>query len=73
MQNVQNVQYVCPKCGNRSYETDQFQATGGDFAKLFNVQNKRFVTVTCTCCGYTELYRSETSAGMNILDFLMNG
>lgn len=73
MQNVQNVQYVCPKCGNRSYETDQFQATGGDFAKIFNVQNKRFVTVTCTRCGYTELYRSETSAGMNILDFLMNG
>lgn len=73
MQNVQNVQYVCPKCGNRSYETDQFQATGGDFAKIFNVQNKRFVTVTCTHCGYTELYRSETSAGMNILDFLMNG
>lgn len=73
MQYVQNVQYVCPKCGNRSYETDQFQATGGDFAKIFNVQNKRFVTVTCTRCGYTELYRSETSAGMNILDFLMNG
>lgn len=70
---MQNLQYVCPKCGNRTYETDQFQATGGDFAKLFNVQNKRFCTVTCSNCGYTELYRMETSAGMNILDFLMNG
>lgn len=73
MGNVQNVQYVCPKCGNRTYETDQFQATGGNFAKLFDVQNKRFVTVSCTRCGYTEIYRRETSAGMNILDFLMNG
>ena len=53
MGNVQNVQYVCPKCGNRTYETDQFQATGGNFAKLFDVQNKRFVTVSCTRCGYT--------------------
>ena len=26
-------QYVCPKCGNRSYETDQMQATGGNFDK----------------------------------------
>ena len=32
--------YQCPKCGNTSYETDQFQATGGNFAKIFDVQNK---------------------------------
>ena len=68
-----SIQYVCPKCGCTSYEQDQFQATGDNLTKVFNVQNKRFVTVTCTRCGYTELYRSETSAGMNILDFLMNG
>ena len=49
-------QYICPKCGNRSYEADQLQATGGNFAKLFDIQNKKFVTVSCTACGYTELY-----------------
>ena len=49
------------------------QATGGNFAKVFNVQNKKFITISCTDCGYTELYRAETSAGMNILDFLLNG
>ena len=32
--------YQCPKCGNTSYETDQFQATGGNFAKIFDVQIK---------------------------------
>ena len=43
--------FVCIKCGGRHYETDQFQATGGNFAKFFDVQNKKFVTVTCcTCC-----------------------
>lgn len=40
---MQQVQYICVKCGCRSYDSDQFQATGGDFAKLFNVQNKKFV------------------------------
>ena len=29
----QRVQYVCPKCGCQQYEHDQFQATGGNFAK----------------------------------------
>ena len=28
-------QYVCPKCGCTRYESDQFQATGGGFAKVF--------------------------------------
>ncbi len=63
--------YVCPKCGNTQYESDQFQATGGNFAKLFDVQNKKFITLSCTQCGYTELYRAQTDTGMNILDFLL--
>ena len=62
----------CPKWGNEEFEKDQFQATGGNFAKIFDVQNKKFITVSCTKCGYTELYRQDTSTGMNVLDFLMN-
>ncbi len=65
-------QYVCCKCGCTEYDHDQFQATGGNFSKLFNVQNKKFITISCKKCGYTELYRSKTSTGMNILDFLLH-
>ncbi len=64
--------WKCPKCGNEKFEKDQFQATGGNFVKIFDVQNKKFITVSCTKCGYTELYRQDTSTGMNVLDFLMN-
>ncbi len=67
----QQMNFVCTKCGNTQYESDQFQATGGNFAKLFDVQNKKFITVSCTRCGYTELYKTQTDTGMNILDFLM--
>lgn len=63
--------YVCPKCGNGHFEHDQFQATGGNFAKIFDIQNKKFITVSCTQCGYTELYKAETDTGMNVLDFLL--
>lgn len=65
-------QYQCAKCGCQEFESDQFQATGGTFSKLFDVQNKKFITISCKKCGYTELYKRETDAGMNILDFLMH-
>jgi len=64
---------VCPKCGNMEYEADQFQATGGNFAKLFDVQNKRFTTITCPRCGYTELYKEMSDGAMDVLDFLIGG
>jgi predicted nucleic-acid-binding Zn-ribbon protein len=73
MEENEKRQYVCPKCGCQSYEHDQFQATGGNFARLFDVQNKHFITVSCTACGYTELYRAENSQGMDVLDFLLGG
>lgn len=64
-------QYICPKCGCQQYEYDQFQATGGNFSKIFDVQNKKFITVSCAQCGYTELYKTQTSTGWNVLDFLI--
>ena len=66
-------QYVCPKCGCEQYEADRLQATGGNFAKIFDVQNKKFITISCQRCGYTELYRADTSTGWNVLDFLLGG
>lgn len=66
-------QYVCDKCGNTSYIHDQFQATGGNFAKIFDIQNKKYITISCTSCGFTELYRGEKTDGWDILDFLIGG
>ena len=68
---MEKMQYRCPKCGGGEYVSDQFQATDGTFAKIFDVQNKKFITISCRSCGYTELYRAETDGAMNILDFLM--
>jgi hypothetical protein len=64
--------YVCPKCGNTKYESDEIRTTGGNFSKLFNIQNKKFFAVTCTQCHYTELYKGSTSAVGNVLDFFTN-
>lgn len=63
-------EWKCIKCENAEFVKDQFQATGGNFAKIFDIQNKKFITVSCTKCGYTEMYRTDTTTGMNVLDFL---
>lgn len=60
--------YVCPKCGNNKYETDEICATGSGLSKMFDIQNKKFSTVTCSKCKYTELYKSKTSELENIFD-----
>ncbi len=64
--------WECPKCQNKHFETDQFAATGGGLSKFFNIQNKKFTTVTCTDCLYTEIYRTTTSQLSNVLDFFGN-
>ena len=66
-------EFQCAKCGHGQYETDQFRATGGNFAKLFDVQNKKFNTISCLQCGYTEIYRGDKSRFGNILDFFVGG
>ena len=70
---MERKQYVCPKCGCTEYESDQFQATGGNFAKMFDIQNKIFTTISCIQCVYTELYNNPEDSGMYILDFLIGG
>lgn len=60
--------WKCPKCKNSRFDTDEFRATGGRLAKIFDVQNKKFTTVSCTRCHYTELYRGATSTLGNVFD-----
>ena len=65
---MQHSNWQCLKCQHTEYETGQFAATGGGLSKIFDVQNKKFTTVTCTNCKYTEIYKAETSGLGNILD-----
>ena len=69
---MQHKNWQCPKCQNREFETDQFAATGGGLTKFFNIQNKKYTTISCTQCKYTEIYKSDTSTLGNILDFFGN-
>lgn len=63
--------YECVKCGGKNHTTGEVRATGGFWSKLFDIQNRRFITVSCEKCGYTEFYNKTGSRTVeNILDFL---
>jgi predicted nucleic-acid-binding Zn-ribbon protein len=42
--------YKCPKCDNTTYDIGEMRATGGTLSKIFDVQNKKFTSVTCKNC-----------------------
>ncbi|MHC4394453.1 MAG: zinc ribbon domain-containing protein [Planctomycetota bacterium] len=69
---MQELNYTCPKCRNTQYEVGEFRAAGGFLSKIFDVQSKRFTTVTCKNCQYTEIYRTSSSMLGNIFDLFTN-
>ncbi len=66
---MEHQNWKCPKCTHAHFETDVFRATGGGLSRFFDVQNKKFTTVTCSQCNYTEIYRADSSTLGNIFDF----
>ena len=65
----QRINYKCPKCGGQTCDISEIRGAGGFLTKVFDVQSKRFTTVTCTHCKYTELFKADSSMLGNIFDF----
>jgi predicted nucleic-acid-binding Zn-ribbon protein len=51
----------CPKCGNEQTEVDQISTAGSGLSKYFDIQNRNFTVISCTDCGYSELYKGQSS------------
>lgn len=63
--------FTCAKCGNKKADIDNIRTTGSGFTRYFNIQNRKFVAISCSKCGYTEFYKAErTSGASNVLDFI---
>ncbi|WP_254767181.1 zinc ribbon domain-containing protein [Salinilacihabitans rarus] len=66
-------EHGCPKCGHEETETDSIATSGTGLTKFMDVQNRKFTVVTCTNCGYSELYRETGSAASDVADFFLGG
>jgi len=61
----------CPKCGHTETDVGSISTTGSGLTRLFDIQTNQFQVVTCTNCGYTELYRDVRSRGTDVVDVFL--
>jgi predicted nucleic-acid-binding Zn-ribbon protein len=64
--------FLCSKCQHTEFETQEIRTTG-KYSRFFDIQNKKFNAVSCTNCGFTEIYKGDTSTLGNIFDFFASG
>jgi hypothetical protein len=69
---MEQLNYRCPKCQDTVCEIGEMRAAGGFWTKIFNIQSKRFTTVTCSRCRFTELFAADSSQLGNFFDFFTN-
>ncbi|MDG5778803.1 zinc ribbon domain-containing protein [Haloarculaceae archaeon H-GB2-1] len=64
----QESDYGCPKCGHEDADVGEISTTGSGLSKMFDVQTNHFTVVSCTNCGYSELYRDTGRGGSDVVD-----
>ena len=55
--------FCCAKCGGDEKDIGELLGSGGPLSSMVDISTRRFRTVTCTRCGYTELYRVNVFLG----------
>jgi predicted nucleic-acid-binding Zn-ribbon protein len=67
------ITFLCLKCNSTNYSSGQIRTTGSGLSRFLNLQNQRFNTVSCSNCGYTEIYKQDGGGIIgNILDIITN-
>jgi len=62
------LKYICPKCGSKTFVTSEISTSGHLFTRILNIQSKRFTSVTCSECKYTEFYNLSPKRLGEVLD-----
>ena len=62
----------CIKCGHTKVDVGEISTTGSGLSKMFDVQTNKFKVVSCSNCGYSELYRDVGSTGSDLADIFFS-
>lgn len=65
----QIIKYKCPKCGNAQYTIGEMWAAGTLIVKFLGFQNRRFTSVSCNMCHYTEFYNVPKKKIGEVMNF----
>ena len=64
--------WTCPKCESTEYYEDTVTMTGKTWSRFMNIQNRKFLAVTCSKRNYTEFYKGVSKGWESVIDFLGN-
>jgi predicted nucleic-acid-binding Zn-ribbon protein len=60
-------EFVCPRCEGKGAHVERLAMSGTGWSRLFEIQQYRYAFVSCTNCGYTEVYNLRTLEGKDDL------
>jgi len=68
--NVENLlaqEFTCPRCKHTGAHVERLAMSGTGLSRLLEIQAHRYAFVSCTNCGYTEVYNLRTLEGKDNL------
>ncbi len=60
-------EFVCARCKQKGAHVERLSMSGIGLSRLFEVQAYRYAFVSCTNCGYTEVYNLRILEGQDNL------
>jgi predicted nucleic-acid-binding Zn-ribbon protein len=60
-------EFSCARCGHRGAHVERLAMTGTGLSALLEVQKYRYAFVSCTDCGYTEVFNLRMLEGKDDL------
>jgi len=60
-------EFACARCGHKGAHVERLAMTGTGLSAWFEIQKYRYAFVSCTHCGYTEVYNLRMLEGKDDL------
>ena len=60
-------EFVCARCDHKGARVERLSMSGTGLSRLLEIQAHRYAFVSCTNCGYTEVYNLRMLEGKDDL------
>jgi predicted nucleic-acid-binding Zn-ribbon protein len=60
-------EFVCARCEHKGGHAERLAMSGTGISRFMEIQKYRYAFVSCTNCGYTEVYNLRTLEGKDSL------
>jgi predicted nucleic-acid-binding Zn-ribbon protein len=63
--------YRCLRCHHTQCSIGELHAAGGTWSKIFDIEGRKFTTVTCERCRHTEFFQADRNTLASIFDLFV--